>query len=233
MSNSVTRLSSGDIIHVREGALAGIGPAGPTGPSGPQGQEGEPGPQGIPGPTGQIDDFYTRAHNTGNSLSVATGTSTLVSYPTVVKDEPSLVSSLTNFTLPIGLWLVRVAVTFTKPGSANAAGWRRVSLVYDTVEVEATTQNAIPDLDTQFALTGLIEAVAAGRVLSARVQHSDSVAIAVVSSIYITRLGPGPSGPAGPQGPAGPPGQTGPTGPQGPPGSLVNNTTTYASIGGS
>lgn len=230
--SSVLRLSSGDVIQIREGVLEGIGPQGPTGPSGPQGLTGPVGAQGIPGPMGQIDDFFTYAHNIGNAQSIGTGVVTTVSFPTVVYDEPSLVASLTNLAIPVGLWHVLFSVVFAKPSSSNASGWRRIGLQYNGSESAAGTINSIPDIDSQLNLHTFVKATSAGLTLTGTVSHSDVVSLAATVKIYCTRVGPGAQGVAGPQGSTGVAGPVGPTGPQGPAGALVTNTTTYASIGG-
>lgn len=230
--SSVVKLNSGDTIQVREGVLQGIGPAGPTGPAGPQGEAGDIGPQGLPGPMGQIDDFYTRANNTGTPQAVATGVEVPLSYPTTLIDQPSLQTALTVFTLPVGLWQVRVGVTFAKPSSANAAGWRKLRITYDGTDHSVDTRMAIPDVDTAFGLNAFIPVTAGGKQLVIYARHSDTVSLSVLSHIYITRVGPGAQGDPGPQGVAGSAGPIGPTGPIGPAGSLVTNSTTFADIGG-
>lgn len=231
-SAQVVRVSGGDTIQIREGVLSGIGPQGPTGPSGPKGLTGDPGPQGVPGPTGQVNDFYSLANNKGNPVAVGSNTDTIMSFPTVVADQPSLVASLTNFVLPTGLWMVNARLVFAKPSSASASGWRRTSVFYDGTEWDAETRVALTDTDTYTGLHSLVPVTAAGRVLQVHCLHSDVVALSVIAKITITRIGPGAQGLPGPQGDQGPVGQTGPPGPQGPPGSLVNNTTTFAAIGG-
>jgi hypothetical protein len=230
--SSVTRLSSGDVIQVRDGVLQGIGPQGPTGPTGPQGETGPPGTQGVPGPMGQVIEHYAYAHNTGNELSMAAGVDTLISWPNVVTDQPSVLTSVSNIALPVGLWLVQASANFRKPSSANASGWRKLWLRYDGVTWETQAQNSIPDIDCEFSVRAVIGATAAGKIVQVFGRQSDAVSIAVASHVYVTRLGPGPAGAAGDSGDAGPPGPIGPTGPQGPAGSLISNTTTFASIGG-
>lgn len=231
MSN-IVRLSSGDTIQIRTGVLQGIGPSGPTGGAGPAGVQGEVGPQGPPGPTGAIADTYTKATGVGTPQSIATVTETLVSFGTVVHDDGSLAASTTNFAIPIGVHLVRAQVLFTKPSSTNAAGHRRVSIYYDGVEVDKVSHNAVPTYDTAFSVTALIAAVSAGKILTVKVFHSDTVSISTVGTITLNRIGAGAVGDDGPVGPDGAIGPTGPTGPIGPAGTLIANTTTIANIGG-
>lgn len=231
-SNQVIRASSGDILQIREGVLSGIGPQGPTGPPGPPGQSGEVGSQGPPGPTGQINDFYALVHNRSNPVAVGTNVDTTLNFPSVVTDQPSLVASLSNFVLPVGLWVVNVKMTFLKPSNASASGWRKAMVWYDGQEFDADARLAISDTDSFLSLESLVAVTAAGRVLQIHARHSDVVALNVTAKVVITRVGPGAQGLPGPQGDQGPVGQPGPPGPIGPAGSLVNNTTTFASIGG-
>lgn len=232
MSSTVARLTSGDVIQVRTGVLQGIGPQGPVGPVGPAGPEGEQGSQGVPGPMGAIDDLVTQANTTGASQPVASNTPTAVNFTTVIRDDAGLVSSLTTLTLPAGNWYVQISANFAKPGSQAASGRRRIAINWDGVEQDAQSHNAIPDADTEMAFRSLIVATSEGRPCQIFLSHSDVVAIAVVSKVVVTKMGPGAQGPAGPIGPGGPVGQQGPVGPQGLPGTLVSNSTTFEQIGG-
>jgi len=231
MSN-IVRMNTGDVIQIREGVLQGIGPQGQMGPQGPQGIPGPQGAQGLPGPMGQIDDFYTKVTSEGNSQSVASNTLTLHSFASVIHDDASIVASVTNFIVPVGVWDVSCGLQFDKPSTQNAAGARRIVIRYDTVDIESATIPALTALDTRFQVNTLIDATSSSKVLSVLVFHTDTVAIAVHGNLVISRKGPGSRGPSGPQGVAGPPGQQGPTGPQGPAGSLVTSETTFAQIGG-
>lgn len=229
---SVTRVVTGDVIQVRTGVVQGIGPQGPTGPQGPQGQDGPQGTQGIPGPMGQIDNYLTYCTSFGNAQNVASNTPTLLTMPTVVRDDAGLVSTTTALVLPIGVWAIQMSTTYTKPSAQNAGGWRRLEILYNGAVWDIVSHNAIPDVDTCMMCRSVISATTAGLAVNFRATHSDTVAISTQTKFFASKLGPGAQGPAGPQGVAGPVGQTGPTGPIGPAGTIVNNNTTYANIGG-
>jgi hypothetical protein len=229
---SVTRIVTGDVIQVRTGVIQGIGPQGPTGPQGSIGLTGPQGVQGVPGPMGQIDDFMTYAHSYGNAQNVASNTPTLLTMPTVVRDDAGVLVTTTALALPIGVWYIQVSTQWTKPSTQNAGGWRKLEILYNAAVWDAVSQNAVPDTDTFGACRSLIPVTTPGLFVNFQATQSDSVAISTQSKFYATQLGPGAQGGPGPQGPAGPVGQTGPTGPIGPAGTLVTNTTTFANIGG-
>lgn len=229
---SVTRIVSGDVIQVRTGVIQGIGPEGPTGPQGPQGLDGPQGVQGVPGPMGTIEDYMTYAHSVGNPQAIAANTPTLLNMNTVVRDDPGLISTLTAVVLPIGVWSIQISTTFVKPAQQNAGGYRKVDIVYDSTVWDTATQNAIPDIDMTFSCRTIIPALVDGLVVNFQATHTDTVAISTVSKFFITKHGPGPQGPAGPTGASGPVGPTGPTGPIGPAGTIVDNTTTFETMGG-
>lgn len=238
MSSQITRLSSGSVIQIRTGVIQGIGPQGPKGDTGPIGETGPQGAQGVPGPPGSVSDYSTYA--VANAFSVATSsvssdypaTWTNMVFSNVSHDDLSAVQSSINFQLTAGQdYNIIVNTKFFKPG-VSGAGFRGVQAVYDGVVVAEHITNSITNVHTAVPLMFSLRSTSSSKVLNIKVTHSQSVSINVSGSIWINAVGPGVQGPQGEQGVPGPVGPQGPAGPQGPSGSLIDNTTTIAAIGG-
>ena len=239
MSSQVTRLSSGSVVQIRTGVIQGIGPQGPRGDTGPRGELGPQGTQGVPGPPGYVSDYSSYA--VAEAFSVASSSVTS-NYPTtwanmvfgnVVHDDISAIKSSTNIQLPSGRdYNIVVNTRFFKPVSVSGAGFRGVQAVYDDLVIAEHITNSITNVDTAVPLIFSIRSTSSAKVLNIKLTHSQSTSINISGSLWINAVGPGQPGPEGPGGPAGPAGPQGATGPQGPAGSLIDNTTTIAAIGG-
>jgi hypothetical protein len=229
-SAQVVRLSSGDTIEVRTGVIQGIGPQGPVGPTGPVGAQGEAGPQGVPGPMGAIEEFSSEF--TIGAQSVATATATLVQF-TVLRDDISAQQSTTNFTLPIGQYLINIWAQMSKQSGINAGNSRTVRVLYDSAVISADSKQAAPTQPSDLNAIACVNVTNASLILQIQVEHDEGATLSLIQGrLWISRVGPGPKGDQGPAGPQGSVGAVGAQGPIGPAGSVANNTTTYATLGG-
>jgi hypothetical protein len=227
MSSSVRRLGSGETIQIRTGVIQGIGPQGPRGSVGEKGDKGDQGNQGIPGPTGYVDESATEATGFG---TVNHNTTAIAAFQTVATDEALIVASATSFTLNVGGWQGTAWIRFAKRSGITGAGSRRVEALLGGTVVAATTIAAAPDHDSDVTLAFTVKPTV-GSTLQIRLFHTEGASLDYTSRIWISRIGAGIQGPEGPEGPIGQ-GIQGIQGPQGPPGSLVDNSTTFADIGG-
>ena len=238
MSSQITRLESGGMIQVRTGVIQGIGPQGPVGATGPKGETGDQGPQGIPGPTGSVQEFSSYFTNSAQSVAATTVTSgiptawTNATFGSVIRDELNAQQSTTNYTLQSGAdYNGMVQIRFAKP-TGNGTGFRAVRVNYPGTDTWYAIQPACVDVVTYVNLPFAVRSTNGSTVLTVQVAHNEVSSLSITSMLWINRTGPGVQGIQGEQGPQGPAGPTGSTGPQGPAGSLINNSTTIADIGG-
>jgi hypothetical protein len=230
-SAQVIRLSSGETIQVRTGVIQGIGPQGPVGPTGPVGLTGDQGPQGVPGPMGAITEFSTEV--TPGAQSIGSVTPTLVSFTSVIRDQLSIVTSATNFTLPVGQYYVLCWLQISKQASINAVGSRVARFLYNGVVVGAKSSAAAPTYPTDISVSTGINVINPSQILQVQVEHDEGATLAIVTGkLWVSRIGPGAKGDQGVAGPTGAAGPVGAQGVIGPAGSVANNTTTYATLGG-
>jgi collagen type I alpha len=231
MSSTPIRLRSGDVVQVRTGAVAGIGPQGPAGPAGATGPAGLSGPEGPAGAIGAVIEHATLV--SGTAQSVPATTNTLVNFPTVEIDEMSAKASNTNFVPGVGTYQVSVSVMFDK-GSGTLTGGRILRLLVNGVakwESSAAAFTAAGVTKTAMALTALLRLTSSTDIITVQVWHNDAASLALSPAVLgLSRVGPGPQGPEGPTGPIGPVGNTGATGAPGPAGTVGNNTTTFAQL---
>lgn len=232
MTSTPIRLRSGDVVQVRTGAVAGLGPQGPAGPSGATGPDGPTGPTGDAGPMGAVIELWT--HVTGTAQSVPASTNTLVNFPTVDVDELSAKQSDTNFVPGLGTFRVSTNIMFDK-GSGTLSGGRIARFLLNGAatgwENSASSFSAAGVTKSALNLSGEIRISNSTDIITVQVWHNDAASLSLSpAKLTISRIGPGPSGPEGPQGPIGPVGATGATGAAGPAGTVGNNTTTFAQL---
>lgn len=239
MANSqVVRLESGGMIQIRTGVIQGIGPSGPVGATGPQGETGPTGPQGVAGPTGSVAEFSSNFTATSQSLAATTITSgaptafTNITFGTVNWDDLSTQQSTTNFTFTAGAdYNVVFELYFPKP-SGSGTGFRAIQAVYNSVVMATVAVPANTGIYTQLSLPVIIRSTSGSHVLNFKAAHNEVSSLSVTGKLQISRTGPGVQGDQGTQGIAGPQGDQGIQGPAGPAGSIIDNTTTIATAGG-
>ena len=232
MSENIVRLTSGSIITVRTGTLAGIGPVGPTGPAGPKGDRGERGPEGVQGPIGSVEEKLSLFQASAGAFTVPPATDVFASFPTTVLDELNMLETSARWKIPQGIWMYNVTVRFAKPAS-SAVGYRLVIPIFDGAELTRVSQQSVAASETTVQATGFIDArINTARAFQVKVRTNDTASVSASGTLMFTKVGPGPEGPYGPPGPPGPPGPGGPAGPAGPAGSIISPDTTYADLGG-
>lgn len=232
MSSQVIRLSSGDAIQLRTGPVSGIGPQGEVGPTGPVGPPGDPGPQGDVGPSGAVTEDATEVTSTASQQSVASATSTLVTFGTVVRDDMNAQASTTNYRPGAGDYIVATTVTFSN-GTGSLTGQRVLRIKVDGTTLAETTAPAVVQSGTSSSSISLFTGLRLTdptSIITVEVWHNDAVTLSLKSRMWLSRTGPGPQGVPGPQGAIGPVGATGAAGPKGNPGTVGSNVTTFAQL---
>lgn len=238
-SSNVTRLESGGMIQIRTGVIQGIGPEGPPGPTGERGETGPQGSQGVPGPTGGVEQVSSQFTAASQNFATSTITSNYpttwsnLAFGTVVRDELNAQTSTVNFRLPSGRdYTVIFKARFYKQASVNATGYRALQVVYNGVVLTEEIISAVSLTDTVVTLNMGIRSTSVTDVLNFKVSHNEPVTIGVAGALWINATGAGVQGEQGIQGIQGPQGDVGPQGPVGPPGTIIDNTTTISTIGG-
>lgn len=238
MSSQITRLPTGGVIQIRTGVVQGIGPQGPTGPTGPRGETGPQGAQGVPGPAGYAAQYSTLATSGATGVGATTVTSnyptawTNLSFGTISHDDINAVSSATNIVFPAGRdYNIQLMVRFYKP-AGNGTGFRGIQVTYGGSTIQEQIIQAVSLTDTIMVLNASLRSTSGSTVMNLKVAHNEAATINVSSRLWINAVGPGAPGPAGPAGPPGPQGAQGVQGPAGPSGTIIDNTTTIAAIGG-
>lgn len=225
MGNTV-KMVNGSTIQVRTGVIQGIGPVGPRGAVGETGPQGDQGIQGEVGPIGQIMQIGARASVT-SSNPLAANTDTTISFGSVVYDELSAFTSLSNITLTgVGDYMLSAFLRFDDA----AAGLRDIWFAVAGNIIARSSRTSTAGAPFYCDLTTVYRA-SAGDVVNVLARAGAATAIAA-GALSIERVGSGPPGPIGPQGvqgPIGPTGAKGDTGTPGAPGSYP----TYAALKGS
>lgn len=238
MTSQVVRLTTGDVIQVRTGVIQGIGPMGPTGSTGSVGIPGPQGAQGFTGPAGSVLNFSTAVSSGVVPLAASAVVSntlayTLMPFASVNHDDLFAVKSLTNFQfIPGADYGGQVTIKFFKQNTVNGSGSRAIRVMYAGVIINESTEPASILIDTVITVAFSFRCTLGTDILQVMVAQNDVVSLSLTGNLWVNEIGPGPQGTQGVPGIQGTVGAVGPQGVIGPAGAVANNTTTYATLGG-